>query len=619
MSEELIITLGAPTDDIWKDGESREYHTGALLCSTEYFRSIEPVGRQFEIIWKKINRDEVEVLGQSDDDDSSSTKNKEDGGNDDDQDENSESFKAFKEKYQKSHKEWAKQKETDHYEVMGLGDLRWRATEKDIKQAYKKMILVCHPDKNEGGSEEAFKLLQKSYQVLSDPKKRRVYDSTEPFDDDLPTASEVERGDFFKVFEPVFEMNSRWSSIQPAPKLGDLNTSFETVMKFYNFWWSFKSWRDFSFEDDYDLEQAESRDEKRWMERQNEKKRAKQKKDEHSRIQELANMAYKKDPRILKKVKEEEDKKNEVKRAKQEARKKLQEAAEALEREERLKKEEEEKKKKEEEEEKKRQKQQQAKTIQTSKDNFRKVCYGQPVIKFKIEDVELICVELSHLQLDEVTKSLSESKSDETTQKIFQEHFKQVSDSVKEREKKMAESKKTKVETEQNEKTWTDDELSQLAKAIQKYPSGMGNRWELVAQMIPTKSLKDVIAKAKAAQPTKAFAKPPVQSVSAYEKLKSKVGDKVIKSELSTRIEPLPTTTTSTATGEKKPAAKKEKAEAEWTVDEQKLLEEGLQKIDKSLEDRWDQIAAKVGTKSKKECIVRYKYLVNLYKSSPAK
>ena len=65
---------------------------------------------------------------------------------------------------------------------------------------------------------------------------------------------------------------------------------YDKVNKFYEFWWNFKSWREFSGEDEHDLDQAESRDERRWMERQNEKKRGSLKIDERARILKLAGM-----------------------------------------------------------------------------------------------------------------------------------------------------------------------------------------------------------------------------------------------------------------------------------------------------------------------------------------
>ena len=48
------------------------------------------------------------------------------------------------------------------------------ATEDEIKKAYRKKALKCHPDK--GGTEEEFKKVGEAYQVLSDKRQRQIYD-----------------------------------------------------------------------------------------------------------------------------------------------------------------------------------------------------------------------------------------------------------------------------------------------------------------------------------------------------------------------------------------------------------------------------------------------------------
>jgi len=53
----------------------------------------------------------------------------------------------------------------------------------------------------------------------------------------------------------------------------------------------------------------------------------------------------------------------------------------------------------------------------------------------------------------------------------------------------------------------------------------------------------------------------------------------------------------------------------EWTAEEQKTLEKALVTFSSSLSDRWDRIAETVGTRSKKDCIARYKYLVDQIKA----
>lgn len=44
-----------------------------------------------------------------------------------------------------------------------------------------------------------------------------------------------------------------------------------------------------------------------------------------------------------------------------------------------------------------------------------------------------------------------------------------------------------------------------------------------------------------------------------------------------------------------------------WTVDEQKLLEQALRTYPSGVVDRWDKIAGCLPTRSKKDCMVRYK------------
>ena len=50
---------------------------------------------------------------------------------------------------------------------------------------------------------------------------------------------------------------------KPVPKIGDLETPLEKVKKFYKFWSNFQSWRDFTVEGEYNIEEASSRYEKR--------------------------------------------------------------------------------------------------------------------------------------------------------------------------------------------------------------------------------------------------------------------------------------------------------------------------------------------------------------------
>lgn len=55
------------------------------------------------------------------------------------------------------------------------------ATQEEIKRAYRKQALECHPDRG-GGNKETFQQIQAAYEVLSDPQKRSHYDATGSMD-----------------------------------------------------------------------------------------------------------------------------------------------------------------------------------------------------------------------------------------------------------------------------------------------------------------------------------------------------------------------------------------------------------------------------------------------------
>ncbi len=62
----------------------------------------------------------------------------------------------------------------DYYETLGV---QRNASKDDIKDAYRKLAMQFHPDRNkETGAEEKFKEISEAYAVLSDDQKRQTYD-----------------------------------------------------------------------------------------------------------------------------------------------------------------------------------------------------------------------------------------------------------------------------------------------------------------------------------------------------------------------------------------------------------------------------------------------------------
>src|SRR4051794_15103014 len=63
---------------------------------------------------------------------------------------------------------------TDYYKVLGVDK---KASQDDIKKAYRKLARQHHPDTNkDAGAEERFKQISEAYDTLGDPEKRKKYD-----------------------------------------------------------------------------------------------------------------------------------------------------------------------------------------------------------------------------------------------------------------------------------------------------------------------------------------------------------------------------------------------------------------------------------------------------------
>lgn len=246
---------------------------------------------------------------------------------------------------QRDAKDWKSQ---DHYKVLGLSKYRYKATEEQIKRAHRKKVLKHHPDKKaaqgRADDDNFFKCIQKATEVLLDPTKRRQFDSVdEEADVEPPTKKELAKGNYYKMWNKVFRSEARFSKNHPVPSFGDENSTKEEVEEFYNFWYSFDSWRTFEYLDEDVPDDNENRDQKRHTERKNANARKKKKAEDNARLRKILDDCSAGDERIKRFRQEANAAKNKKRLEREAAEKKAAEEA-------RLKKEAEEKAAKEAEE-----------------------------------------------------------------------------------------------------------------------------------------------------------------------------------------------------------------------------------------------------------------------------
>src|SRR5579863_9599039 len=76
----------------------------------------------------------------------------------------------------------------DYYDILGV---KKSASADDIRKAFRKLARKYHPDVNPGdkSSEEKFKSLSEANEVLSDPKKRKIYDQVGFYSDNIDPAT----------------------------------------------------------------------------------------------------------------------------------------------------------------------------------------------------------------------------------------------------------------------------------------------------------------------------------------------------------------------------------------------------------------------------------------------
>ena len=227
----------------------------------------------------------------------------------------------------------------DHYHIMGLGRERFNATLDQINANFKVRSLLLHPDKcgiaqaseeDKEKLEKRFKDLQTAFEVLTDSKKRREYDSVDAPKTKLPKKLKEDGSEWFEKCVPAFKELARFYDGKGDASryiVEDPEAPFEKVREMYAFWAKFKSWREFPAEDEEDLESADDRWQRREMEKENKKKREEAKKADTKRIKTFITRAEECDPRVLKKKREEREAREAKKLAKGAGRREAEAAA----------------------------------------------------------------------------------------------------------------------------------------------------------------------------------------------------------------------------------------------------------------------------------------------------
>lgn len=540
-------------------------------------------------------------------------------------------------------KEWKKQ---DHYKVLGLQHVRHLASDELIKTAYRRIVLKHHPDKRKALGEEIrtdddyFTCITMAYETLGNITKRRAYDSVDPeFDNSIPSGSDLKK-DFFKVFSYYFALNSRWSERPNVPKLGGPGDNREKVERFYSFWYDFKSWREYSYEDEEDKDKCADRDERRFVDKMNKAERLRKKKEEMSRIRSLVDLAYSNDPRIAKFKQEDKERKLAAKRAKQSAAQARKEEEERLLKEAQLAKEKAEAAERAKIEAKRLEREAQKKALKKERKTLRDTCKANDYFAANsnenlthMQAVEKLCETLSLLELEQLNKNLKNNGKNGFIKAVkeCEERLEKEKQALLEAAtQKSGGGKKAVVEVNAE---WTDDNLQLLIKAVNLFPAGTNQRWEVVANFINQHgtfaegsnkfTAKAVLAKAKDLQNAD-FSKNNLKEVANKQAFNNFQKDKrnqlvVEESEISKKVD-AKTEKPKTVQPEQNltNGSAKGKAEVAWTAAEQQLLEQALKTYPNTTPDRWDRIAECVPNRSKKDCMKRYKELVEAVKAKKA-
>lgn len=587
--------------------------------------------------------------------------------------------------FEYSEEQLLEEKELTHYQILNVPEY---ASQDEIKKAYRRTSLKYHPDKTGRGDDDyVFLAVKQAHDTLFDNAKRQAYDSTViPFDDHIPAprASLLQDplllykdDDFYDTFGPVFQRNLRFdlrlrpdlnkksatggrnsnssnNKSRKPPSLGHAETPIEQVHAFYEYWIHFESWRDFStaaadeLQMEQNLENAESRYEKRWYQKEIDKRAKQLKRQEMGRISTLVERAMEADPRL----REERAEKLRQKEEAAAARQRQKELAEEEKLKEQMRQEQLEKEQEEQAAQEKLEREKEKKLLRKARQQLRRMASASfensgsnngPAESSARDalwddaydmqqDVEFLCANLDMDEINTLSNEL-ESKAASENLKLLHERAVSARQNAAEGEEeqqqqqqqvtasaKSANDKKNSTRSGNSSKNpWTKEELSALAKAVKKYPPGGSSRWDQICLFVNNlcrqaepRTKEECIEQYNqvargnrsgcCSDASTAFAKSAGTSSTAPR------GSSVSSG----------ATTATTSTGSETNANNEGNTTSDtWTPAQDQQLQDALAQFPASMDknERWSSIAATVG-KSKKQCVARFKAIREALKKS---
>merc|ERR1712038_382691 len=339
------------------------------------------------------------------------------------------------------------------------------------------------------------------------------------FNDDIPDVLKKDSRDFYSVFGPVFESNSRWSNKTPVPQLGTDDSCRQDVDRFYSFWYDFDSWREFSYLDEEDKEKAGDKWERREIDKINKAQRKEKKAEETKRIRKLVDNAYNSDPRIARFRREEMEEKAAKKKAKADQAKARREEEERLRREAEAEEERQREAKEAEEKQKanavKQEKEAQKKALKAERKKLRNLSKEQNMFAkdndekvSRLLEMEKMCEVYDTAQLAALVERLSSNLG--SAREVFIREIEVLNGTMDNQRKAEAEStvkSEGSLSSSKGGVEWGTEELQTLIKAVKLFPAGTNQRWDVVTEFITqhnggvaVRGVKETISKAKELQ-----------------------------------------------------------------------------------------------------------------------